>query len=144
MCLYDVWKVSERSLEGVWKVIRSFLDQLEIQSKFNLLGFYNDQNKNFNVEPECGPAQSYLYLQIFLMLFVNSSDLFLYFCVFAFLCFCIFVFLHFCVFAFICFCIFYVFMFYFLFVSFLDYCPCFLMLALYISNSLVILLLLVF
>ena len=29
--------VSERSLEGVWKVIGSFLDQLEIQSKFNLL-----------------------------------------------------------------------------------------------------------
>ena len=36
-CLYGVWKVSERSLEGVWKVIGSFLDQLEIQSKFNLL-----------------------------------------------------------------------------------------------------------
>ena len=29
--------VSEMSLEGVWKVIGSFLDQLEIQYKFNLL-----------------------------------------------------------------------------------------------------------
>ena len=36
-CLYGVWKVPERSLEGVWKVIGSFLDQLEIQSKFNVL-----------------------------------------------------------------------------------------------------------
>ena len=35
--LESVWKVSERSLEGVWMVIGSFLDQLEIQSKFNLL-----------------------------------------------------------------------------------------------------------
>ena len=35
--LESVWKVSERSLEGVWKVIGSFLDQLEIQYKFNLL-----------------------------------------------------------------------------------------------------------
>ena len=35
--LESVWKVSERSLEGVWKIIGSFLDQLEIQSKFNLL-----------------------------------------------------------------------------------------------------------
>ena len=34
---YSVWKVPERSLEGVWKVIGSFLDQIEIQSKFNLL-----------------------------------------------------------------------------------------------------------
>ena len=36
-CLYGVWNVSERSLEGVWKVIGSFLDQLEILSIFNLL-----------------------------------------------------------------------------------------------------------
>ena len=35
--MYCVWKASERSLEGAWKVIGSFLGQLEIQSKFNLL-----------------------------------------------------------------------------------------------------------
>ena len=29
--------VSGRCLKGVWRVIESFLDQLEIQSKFNLL-----------------------------------------------------------------------------------------------------------
>ena len=62
-CLYGVWKVSERSLEGVWKVIGSFLDQLEIQSiEYSNLGFYYDQIKNFYLELECGPAQSYLLL----------------------------------------------------------------------------------
>ena len=64
-CLYGVWKVSEMSLEGVWKVIGSFLflDQLEIQSiEYSNLGFYYDQNENFYLELECGPAQSYLLL----------------------------------------------------------------------------------
>ena len=33
--LDSVWKLSGMSLEGVWKVIGSFLDQVEIQSKLN-------------------------------------------------------------------------------------------------------------
>ena len=60
--LESVCMVSERSLEGVWKVIGSFLDQLEIQSiEYSHLGFYYDQNENFYLELECGPAQSYLF-----------------------------------------------------------------------------------
>jgi len=60
--LESVCMVSERSLEGVWKVFGSFLDQLEIQSiEYSHLGFYYDQNENFYLELECGPAQSYLF-----------------------------------------------------------------------------------
>ena len=63
--------VSERSLEGVWKVFGSFLDQLEIQSiEYSHLGFYYDQNENFYLELECGPAQSYLLL---LLLFFTGK-----------------------------------------------------------------------
>ena len=52
---------SERSLEGVWKVIGSFLDQLEIQFiEYSNLGFYYDQIEKFYLELECGPAQSHL------------------------------------------------------------------------------------
>ena len=58
----SVFMVSGRCLEGVWKVIGSFLDQLEIQSiEYSKLGFYYDQNENFYLELECGPAQSYLF-----------------------------------------------------------------------------------
>ena len=71
-CLYGVWKVSERSLEGVWKVIGSFLDQLEIQSiEYSHLGFYYDQNENFYLELECGPAQSYLFFHFFLIVTIK-------------------------------------------------------------------------
>ena len=49
--MYGVWKVSERSLEDVWKVIGNFLDHLEIQSiEYSNLGFYYDQNENFYLE----------------------------------------------------------------------------------------------
>ena len=33
--MYGVWKLSGMSLEGVWKVIGNFLDQVGIQSKLN-------------------------------------------------------------------------------------------------------------
>ena len=55
--LESVCMVSEMSLEGVWKVIGSFLDQLEIQYiEYSHLGFYYDQNEYFYLELECGSA----------------------------------------------------------------------------------------
>ena len=66
--LESVCMVSERSLEAVWKVIGSFLDQLEIRSiEYSHLGFYYDQNENFYLELECGPTQSYLFITIFML-----------------------------------------------------------------------------
>ena len=57
MCLKGVWRVSGRLLEAFRVNLKFYLN---MSIEYSNLGFYYNQNENFYLELECGPAQSYL------------------------------------------------------------------------------------